>query len=244
MKTLTTKQIASFCISLFFATTTYAQSKSITGNGNIVTVKRTTETYSGIKCSGAMDFILIDGNEGNISLEGEENLLDYIVTEVKDDILSVRAEQGVNLKSSKNKTIKITIPFKDLNSVSLSGSGDLWNNDLISTTNFKASLVGSGDVVLNLEATAVKAAVSGSGDLTLKGSTSALEAKITGSGDFHGFDLQADHTDVSVTGSGDAEVVSNKKLKAKVTGTGAIEYKGEPTKNNSKVIGSGNISKH
>ena len=82
-----------------------------------------------------------------------------------------------------------------------------------------------------------------SGDVTLKGSTNNLEAGVTGSGDFYGFDLEVNDTDVSVTGSGDAKVVCNVNLKARVTGSGDIVYKGNPKTEDTKVAGSGSIKK-
>nr|WP_321246429.1 head GIN domain-containing protein [uncultured Psychroserpens sp.] len=215
--------------------------KRIKGNGNITTVTRTTSDYDAVHCAGSFDYILVAGTEGKITLEGESNLLDYIVTEVKNGKLIIKTEKGKNLDPSRNKTIKITVPFKDLDAVSLSGSGDLWNEDLISCNNLDVSLSGSGDVVLNIQTKSASGKVSGSGDLTLKGSTTDLRAGVTGSGDFHGFNLKSINTDVSVTGSGDAEVVCTGDFRARVTGSGDIEYRGNPTKEDSKVTGSGSI---
>ncbi len=78
--------------------------------------------------------------------------------------------------------------------------------------------------------------------MTLKGKTNNLDVRVAGSGDIHGFGLQANHTTVSIAGSGDASVVSNESLKARVSGSGDIEYKGNPTKEDTKVSGSGSIS--
>ena len=208
----------------------------------MTTITKSTSDYDGIKCAGSFDYILVAGTEGKITLEGEENLLEYVIVEVKDNKLIVKTEHHINLKPSNNKTIKITIPFKDINSVSLAGSGDLWNEDVITATNLDVALAGSGDVVLKIAATNTEGRVAGSGDLTLKGNTNKLEAKVAGSGDFHGFDLQSNHTEVAVAGSGDAEVVSNESLKARVSGSGDIEYRGNPKTEDSKVAGSGSIS--
>ncbi len=216
--------------------------KKVSGNGDVTTVTRTTSDYDAIKCAGFMDFILVQGNEGNIKIEGEENLLDYIITEVKDNRLIVKVENGVNLKTSWNKGIVITIPFEDISYVSLAGSGDVWNKDVISEDDFKVSLAGSGDLNLKIKAENLDSSISGSGDITIVGNTNNLNTSVTGSGDFHGFDLDANNTEVSVTGSGDAKVVSKKILNAKVTGSGDIEYKGNPEKENTKVVGSGSIS--
>jgi len=229
-------------VALMLTSITQAQWKKVKGNGNITTETRTTGDYNGIKCAGSMDFVLIAGTEGNIKIEGEENLLKHIITEVKNGNLIVKVEKGINLRPSFYKTIKITIPFKDINKVSLAGSGDLWNEDTITATNLDVSLAGSGDVILNIEASNIESSLAGSGDLTLKGNTNKLTAKLAGSGDISAFGLQSNHTTVSVAGSGDIEVVSNISLKARVSGSGDIEYRGKPTKEDTKVSGSGSIS--
>ena len=208
----------------------------------MTTVTRTTESYDAIKCAGSLDYILVKGSEGQLTIEGEENLLEYIVTKVKGDKLIVKVEDGVNLRTSWNKTIKITIPFEDVSNISLSGSGDLYTKDVINAKTLNVSLAGSGDIILDVAAQTIDGSVSGSGDLTIKGSTNNLEASVAGSGDFHGFNLDANNTIVSVAGSGDAEVVSNASLKARVAGSGDIEYRGNPDKEDTKVSGSGSIS--
>lgn len=232
-------------VALMFATVSHAQwwgGKKVKGNGNMTTETRNTGDYDGVKCAGSMDYILVAGTEGKIKLEGESNLLEYIITEIKGNDLIIKVEKGVNLSPSWNKTIKVTIPFKDISSVSLAGSGDLWSEDKITASNFNVSLAGSGDMTLNIEATSVEGSLAGSGDITLKGNTNDLSLRLAGSGDIHAFGLQSNHTEASIAGSGDIEVVSNQSLKARVSGSGDIEYKGNPSKEDSKVSGSGKIS--
>jgi len=232
-------------VALMFATVSHAQwwgSKKVKGNGNMTTETRNTGEYDGVKCAGSMDYILVAGTEGKIKLEGESNLLEHIITEIKGNDLIIKVEKGVNLSPSWNKTIKVTIPFRDISSVSLAGSGDLWNEDKITASDFNVSLAGSGDMILNIEATSVEGSLAGSGDVTLKGNTNNLSLRLAGSGDIHAFGLQSNHTEASIAGSGDIEIVSNQSLKARVSGSGDIEYKGKPSKEDTKVSGSGSIS--
>ncbi|MBT8273939.1 MAG: DUF2807 domain-containing protein [Bacteroidia bacterium] len=239
------KKLVILIFAMLISTTTQAQwwgSKKVKGNGKMTTVKRSTGDYDAIKCAGSMDYILVAGKEGNITIEGEENLIEHIITEVKGDKLIVKVEKGINLSPSWNKTIKITIPFESIDEVSLAGSGDLWNEDKIKADSFSVSLAGSGDVVLDIDATSVDGSLAGSGDLTLKGNTNDLEASLAGSGDIHAFGLNSNNTVVSVAGSGDAQVVSKVSLKARVSGSGDIEYRGNPGKEDTKVSGSGSIS--
>ncbi|MGJ8593646.1 MAG: head GIN domain-containing protein [Aquaticitalea sp.] len=234
------KKTILFIAVLLVATTIQAQ-KKIKGNGNMTTVTRTTSDYDGIKCAGSFDYVLVAGTEGKITIEGEENLIQYIITEVKGGNLIIKTENKINLQVSNNNTIKITIPFKDISAVSMAGSGNLWNENKITSTDMNVSIAGSGAMKLKMEASSTKASIAGSGDLTLTGSTNNLDASVAGSGEFHGFDLLANNTEISVAGSGVADVVCNKSLKANVAGSGDIRYIGNPKIESTKVAGSGSI---
>ena len=242
MKNLKTILVIPF---LFVITLSHGQwgwgNKGIKGNGDVTTITRSTSDYDGIRCAGSMDFKLVKGTEGKITIEGESNLLEYIVTEVKNGSLVVKVQKGKNLNPSNNKPLIITIPYKDIESVSLSGSGDVWNEGAITANEFKASVAGSGDMILNIDTKSTNASVAGSGDLTLKGKTTDLKTSVAGSGDFHGFKLQSINVNASVAGSGDIAVNCSGELKARVAGSGDIEYRGNPTKEDTKVVGSGSI---
>ncbi len=238
------KSILILAVLLVSTTYSFAQwgNNSIKGNGNMKTETRTTSDYDGVKCAGSFDYVLKKGTEGKITVEGEENLLEYIVVEVKNNTLIIRTEDRVNLRTSNNKTITITIPFNDINEVALAGSGDLHNQDVIKNNDFVAALAGSGNMNLKVNASQVKASIAGSGDLTFSGETNGLEAKVAGSGNFHGFDFHANNVEISVAGSGNADVVCNGELKARVAGSGDINYKGNPKKEDTKVAGSGDVT--
>ncbi|MCB0432791.1 MAG: DUF2807 domain-containing protein, partial [Mangrovimonas sp.] len=45
-----------------------------------------------------------------------------------------------------------------------------------------------------------------------------------------------------ISGSGDIDVVSNSQIKARVSGSGSVEYRGNPELKDTKVAGSGRIS--
>ncbi|MBQ4914509.1 DUF2807 domain-containing protein [Maribacter sp. MMG018] len=218
--------------------------KSIKGNGENVTIDRSTADYDAIAVSGWFDVDLVDGNEGNITLEGESNLLEYIVTEVKSGKLVIKTKKGVNLKPSNwNNGIRITVPIEKIDAISLSGSGDIVSKTTIKGNNLSTAMSGSGDITLKVDTQSLSASMSGSGDITLSGSTQDFEATISGSGDIKAFDMEADNVNATVSGSADIKVTANKTLKARVSGSGDITYRGNPTKLDTKTSGSGDISK-
>ncbi len=218
--------------------------KTIKGNGEKVTIDRSTGDYDAVSVSGWFDVDLVNGQEGELTLEGESNLLDYIKTEVKDGQLVIKTEKGINLKPSNwNSGIRITVPVESINSVALSGSGDIVGKTTIKTDRLITAMSGSGDITLDVDANSVDASMSGSGDITFSGRTRDFEATISGSGDIKAFDMEADNVDATVSGSADIKVTATKMLKARVSGSGDITYKGNPEKLDTKTSGSGDISK-
>ncbi|MFT6994738.1 MAG: hypothetical protein ACJA1P_001476 [Maribacter sp.] len=218
--------------------------KKIKGNGDKATIERSTGDYDEIAVSGWFDVDLVDGKEGQLILEGESNLLEYITTEVKNGKLYIKTENNVNLKPSDWKNgIYITVPVEKISAISLSGSGDIVGKTTIKTEKLETAMSGSGDITLNVEASAVSASMSGSGDITLSGNTTDFSATISGSGDIKAFDLEADNVEATVSGSADIKVTANKMLNARVSGSGDITYRGNPEKLDTKTAGSGDISK-
>ncbi|WP_340076524.1 head GIN domain-containing protein [Leptobacterium sp. I13] len=218
--------------------------KKVKGNGNEVTKERNVGNYESISVAGSMDVTLVSGSEGKLTIKAEENLIPHIETEVKDGKLKIKTEKGYSLRPSGNKKIQVTVPFREISAVSLAGSGDIVSKNPIKTNSFKASVAGSGDINIQIEATDIKGSVAGSGDLKLSGKAVNFDCSVAGSGDVHAFELVADNVEVSVAGSGDARVHSTSSLKARVVGSGEVTYKGNPDKVDSKATGSGTIRKN
>jgi len=238
------KKIITLGIALCTIAVTNAQ--KIKGNGNIVTIERSTDDYDAIAVSGWFNVILVDGQEGKLSIEGEENLLEYIKTEVKEGKLVIKVKKGYNLQPSswkKDGGIYVTVPVESVNEVTLSGSGDIVGKKTISTSEFSTNMSGSGDITLDVESKTVSASMSGSGDINLSGTTEVFDVQISGSGDIEAYDLIADIVDASISGSADIKVTANKMLKARVSGSGDIHYRGDATKLDTKSSGSGDITR-
>ncbi|CAM4195468.1 head GIN domain-containing protein [Zobellia roscoffensis] len=219
--------------------------KSIRGNGNVVSLERNVEDYEAIAVSGWFDIDLVSGSEGELTIKGEENLLEYIITEVENGKLVIKVQKGVNLKPSlRNNSILIKVPVESIDALSLSGSGDIVGRTTLKTPRLKTSMSGSGDITLDVDTDTMVATMSGSGDMNLSGNTRDFEATISGSGDIKAYDLIADNVEATVSGSADIKVTANEKLKARVSGSGDINYRGNPKKVDTKTSGSGDVSSY
>jgi len=240
------KKLVLLSISLLTAFSVSAQwGKRIKGNGNVVTEERNVGNYDGVSVAGWFDVELVSGNEGTITLEGEENLLEHIETKIKDGNLVIKTESGYNLQPSswKGKSILVTVPVEDINSVTMSGSGDIVGKTPLRSDTFEVVMSGSGDITLEVNSGDLETVLSGSGDIRLSGSASTFRVKVSGSGDVHAYDLEARDVEAVVSGSADIKVTATENLKARVSGSGDITYRGNPEKIDTKSSGSGDIEK-
>lgn len=212
----------------------------VKGNGNITTRTVSTGNYDEIKGVGSIDIHLRKGSEGTITVETDENIQEYVEIEVRGNALTVKIEKGVNVSSKHG--VHVTVPFNDISEISLVGSGDIDTQDPISVDELELKIVGSGDVILDVNTGKLEADITGSGDIELEGKTVDLEVKVNGSGDFHGYKLMADNVEATVSGSGDVEVYAKNNIRARVNGSGDVYYKGNPAQKDTKVSGSGDIT--
>lgn len=240
------KKIATLSVLFLLTFNTHAQfwgNNTIKGNGEVTTITRTTSNYNGVKCAGSFNFILVSGNEGKITIEGESNLIKHIITEVKNNQLIVKADNNISLRPSRKNNITITIPIQEIAEVSLAGSGHLQNEEIIKSDALELQLAGSGDMKLSIESNSTIVKIAGSGYLNLIGNTKDLKIDLAGSGKLIGYQLNAYIVEASVAGSGEAYINCVDHLKAKVAGSGNILFKGNPKVENTKVAGSGSIRK-
>jgi hypothetical protein len=229
---------------LLFTISLNAQSwgnKRVKGNGNVTTETRNTGDYDGVSVGGFFDVVLVKGKEGKVTIEGEENLLEYIVTEVNRGVLKIKVEKGINMKTTRK--LVVTVPVESIDRVSLGGSGNVKGETTIKTDDFDVSLGGSGNITLDVDATSIKSSIGGSGNIKLSGDADRMKSSIAGSGTIKAYELQVNYLKASIAGSGDIRVSVQDEIKATVAGSGSIYYKGNPPKIDTKSVGSGSVVK-
>ncbi len=219
----------------------FTTGEKVRGNGNITSSTRTPGNFNSVEQKGSWDVELLIGDQSQVVLEGEENIISKIETYVDGNTLKIRSEEGFNLQPRRSVRILITAPsYKKVYS---HGSGNISSESLLKNDDaIDVATHGSGNITLQIMAPEVKATVQGSGDVTLKGETRKVIFECSGSGDLKAIDLQAEEAYVDIMGSGNAGVNPSKSLKVEVKGSGDVTYKGNPSIS-SDIKGSGNIKK-
>jgi len=228
---------------LIMSTSLHAQvfTKNIKGNGRITTENRSLPDYDKISVAGSFDVKLIKGKEDAIFIKADENLMEYIETEVKNGHLKIQSKKGYQLRST--KIIVITVPFETVDALSLAGSGNVRSNDVLNSTDLDLNLAGSGALDLSVSAKNLTSQIAGSGNIKLSGNADEFNCEIAGSGNIEAYDLKATASHINIAGSGNVKVHAVSEIHAKIVGSGDVIYTGNPTIEKVKSVGSGSIKK-
>jgi hypothetical protein len=207
------------------------------GNGEIVTEKRSVDDFDGLRIAGNFEVILEEGDQPNVQVNTDENLLDFIDTEVRAGILRVTQEKKLISKSK----IRIIISFQELNEIRAMGAALIKNEDYLRSEDLEIIMEGAGAVDLKIISDKLKVELSGAGVISLAGEVQKQELNLMGAGKLEAFDLDSKECDVSVGGLGGAEIYVTEKLNATIEGVGSIKYDGQPEDINTEIKGLGRI---
>ncbi|MCX6322389.1 MAG: DUF2807 domain-containing protein [Bacteroidia bacterium] len=198
--------------------------KTVYGNNKVVTKERNAENFTGVRVSTGIDVYLKQGNNEAISVEADENLHEYILTEVRDGVLHVYTE--VNIRKAERKRVYVTM--KEVNSLRTSSAGDVIGETPIKCDKLELSASSAGNIKLDVNAKEIKADISSSGDITLTGEADMLEADLSSAGDLNAYDLKVREADISASSAGNAEINVSEKITARASSAGDINYEGNP----------------
>lgn len=222
---------------LVLITTSCVEDIFVEGNGHVRTENRYASGFDKVTSSGDFEITIVPGERYSVEVTAESNLLPYIETDVVGNTLKIHTRGLYSLRESEPIEVYITTPV--LNGLTLSGSGFIQTGSFISD-DFYLAISGSGDIDALVTADFVKANVSGSGTIILEGDAYESEFVISGSGRIKAFNLEQDHCEAVISGSGNMYVNVYETIDARISGSGNVYYINYPVIHTS-TSGSGRV---
>lgn len=219
----------------------------ITGNvlaASAIKDKRNVKGFTRISYGVSGNLTVRMGPEFSVVLEGEEDDVERVITEVTGDRLVIKRETFRFRFSDLDERVDVYITLPELEGLGVSGSGRAEIvDDIKDIDDLSLSVSGSGKLTTaGIEVDDLDCGISGSGNILIQGEGSADrgDISISGSGNYTGRDFEIDHLDVSVSGSGSCFCKAGDSLTARISGSGNITYRGNP-RIDSRASGSGHI---
>lgn len=208
----------------------------IEGDGNVVQQELDVSGFDGIKLRIAASVTITQGNEYQVEVEGERNVIRQLDLSVRRGLWYIEFEDCVR----RHNRLRIDITMPEVREVTLSGSGTIEGTNIFVGESIDLFLSGSGYVDLGLDMNSIDAVLSGSGNIKLEGVADDIDHTTSGSGSLKAFELEVRKADILISGSGDAEITCTDFLDVRISGSGNVFYKGDP-RVDARVSGSGRV---
>jgi len=214
--------------------------KAVRGSGDLVTESRDVRGFDRVVLRGSGEVIITQDGTESLTVETDDNVIEYVTTEVKGRTLELGFEGFEDAVLVAPTRLTFDLHLKDLAGLEISGSGDI-EAESIATDRLEIKVSGSGDVRIDsLAAGEVEVDISGSGGVDLAGEASRQDITIGGSGKCRTGDLRSEVVEISISGSGDAIVWATESLDVDISGSGSVDYYGKPSISTS-TSGSGDV---
>jgi hypothetical protein len=190
----------------------------VVGSNNRQRQKREISAFKSISTEGAYEIQVVSQQALGLEIEGDDNILPLISTDVTSGVLRIKSIRSISTKQP--IVVKITTP--DLEGVSASGAGSIE----VSGVKNERFLIDS----------------SGAPSIRVSGETKKVEIEANGAGRVDAHRLRAAIGSVEANGVAKIEVNATDELNVSVSGPASVTYSGSP-KLNKSVNGPGSVQR-
>src|SRR4051812_23280755 len=191
----------------------------VSGSGATKLEKRSVPAFTTVDISGAYEVEIVAQKEQSVEIEGDDNLLPLIKTEVKNGVLEISNEKSISTKQK----LRVRISVQQLGGIETSGASNI--------------------VATNVKTDEFKIDSSGASELKVSGEAGTLSIDSSGAGAIDTKDLHAEKVNVHASGAVTAEVYATEALNASVSGGSDVTYYGNPKTVTEDKSGAGTITK-
>ncbi|MEM1338219.1 MAG: head GIN domain-containing protein [Bacteroidota bacterium] len=209
------------------------------GNGQIVEENReVTEEFTAVYASEGLDVFVTQGNNFEINIEADENIIDLIGTDIRNGSLRVHAIENIG-RATKN--IYVTLPVVD--ALETSSGADLVAQNTISSEKIELEASSGSDLEVEVDAREVVAETSSGADIRVSGRTDMLYADASSGSDIKARGLLAKRCNADASSGADISVNVSESLVADASSGADISYAGEAKVQKKKSV-SGSVHKY
>lgn len=195
----------------------------IRGNGTVIQENRNVqESFTVISASEGMNVFINQGNDFEITVEADENVLELIGTDVEQGELRIHAIENIG-RATRN--IYVTLP--EITGMHASSGADIKATDGLNADRLRIDASSGGDIRAAVTADEITASCSSGADIYLSGRTNLLTATASSGSDIKARDLIAQIAEANASSGADIELFADESLKANASSGADIRYDGE-----------------
>ena len=215
-----------------------SRGERVRGNGDVQTVTRNIDGFTGVSACCSMDVELSEG-AFSVRVEAESNLQDFVKTEVKGNRLEIGYTEEANFKSTEPINVFVTLPR--LEYLKASSSSTVSSTNTFHGEGLEVDVSSSATARLKFIGESVTTDASSSATLVIEGEADEVRADASSSSRIDAGKLVSRDGQADVSSSADIILNLKESLKAKASSSGSVSYYGNPSKVDSDTNSSGSV---
>ncbi|WP_369753254.1 head GIN domain-containing protein [Flavobacterium sp. WC2409] len=225
--TIITKFILVALTALLFASCNYSiNSKSIKGSGNVTTENRKVEgDFKSIEVSNAIDLVIEQGDNKEISVEADDNLQNSITTKVENGVLIVACDYNsfINIESK-----KVTVKMPIIEELQASSASSIRSINTLKGEKISLRASSAATIDVKIESDNIASKSSSGSTISMNGMALNLEAIASSGSTINAKELLANEVSAKSSSGSSIHVHPIVSLKAKASSGSSITYNNTP----------------
>lgn len=239
MKLITLLAVFHLLISLVACDNAGTTSDCNEGSGIIIFDTLKTEVYSSVLIESRCNIYFKQAETMMSILETDDNIRPMLNILTGSQLLKITPTEFIC-----PTRFNLYLSMPEVNTFRMRGSGTIQNQSTINSSILETIIEGSGDVVLaDVHTEFFSSKIVGSGNIHSSGTTDICAIEVFGSGNISIENLAAREVVCTLEGSGNIRVNARESLTIRILGNGNVYYKGNPSKLDVIISGSGSIEK-
>ena len=209
------------------------------GNGVVVEETREiTEEFTVVSASEGIDVYVTQGDDFDISVEADENIMDLIGTDIKNGKLKVHAIENIGRATKK---VYVTLPA--VSGLHASSGAHLSAENMIKSEKLQVDASSGAMLDANVHVTDMEIDASSGANITLSGSAKEVYVDGSSGANIKANELMTISCNADASSGANVSVHVKDNLTAEASSGGNISYKGEPSVQKNKSV-SGSVHKY
>jgi hypothetical protein len=242
MKTLVRITILiSIYLALLFTTTScfFEGVIGIKGNRNVVSEDRSIRSdFEIINVRQGINLYITQGKPTSINVEADENILDLLVTEVKNNELNIYFEKNVNQAKARN----VYLTTENISKISASSGASAKSENTIQTKTLELDSSSGSSMKIYVNANEIISESSSGSTIAIFGKSQMFSANSSSGSSINAKELKTINAITKASSGANIDVNVTAKLTAKASSGADIDYEGSPETVDKNTSSGGSVS--
>ncbi|UMB61882.1 DUF2807 domain-containing protein [Lutibacter sp. A80] len=239
MKTLT--KFTAMLFILILTTSCFIDGFSgIKGNRNVVSEERTIQTdFDEIKVQQGIQLFITQDNTTEVKVEADENIIELLKTEVKDNQLKIYFEKNVYKAKAKN----VYLTTAAIKKIKASSGASVKTENTIQTASLTLDASSGSTIKVFVNADDVTTETSSGATIKVEGKSKTFAGEASSGSSIDADKLTTVDAYAQASSGANIDVNVSGKLTAKASSGGNIDYDGNPTNIDKDTSSGGSVSR-